>query len=211
MSKHEAVDRLMALATEKRADRIPDTPPALTAIEEPSSTVTILPAAASSLTAHPGSQAGTTAADRGRQLLQAIRPLLPAVAGAMRMVDHGAVQALARLLPLLSAGAGPQLPPSLGAEQEKAHEEQLRTANDLQSAHQAIRKDVHALTLQLATSDDLLGRTRSQLERLAAEQTARDSDLRALGDRVRLLSAGLIILLMLVVVQMILFIVVLHR
>jgi hypothetical protein len=204
----------MALATETRADRIPGGPPAPTAAEPApatSSPVTILPAAGASLTAQPGSQAVPTAADRGRQLLQAIRPLLPAAAAAMRLVDHGAVQAVARLLPLLGGAVAQQSQPALSSEQDKTHEQHLRATNDLQSAHQALRKDLEALTLQLAASDDRLGRTRSHLERLAAEQSARDSDLRALSDRVRLLSAGLIILLMLIVVQMILLIVVLHR
>ncbi len=214
MSKHEAVDRRMALAMEKRADRSPNGPPALSAIEETRSTGNhdaTPPAALDSILTRPEPQTGPTTADRGRQLLQAIRPILPAVAAAMRLIDHGAVQAVARLLPLLGGSAGFQSQPGLSSEQEKAQMQQLRSTNDVQSAQHALRKELQTLILQVATSDDLLGRTRSQLERLAAEQTARDSDLRALGDRVRLLSAGLIILLMLVVVQMILLVVLLHR
>ena len=229
MAKHEAVDRLMALATEKRADRVaPGAPIVPTASERIESVPEVLAAeetplateAAASRTTLPDDRvrpqrehAGPSAADRGRQLLQSIRPLLPAVAGAMRMVDHGAVQAIARLLPLLGGGLGLPAPtarpqtatPSLEQEQF------VRGVLGLEAEQQRARKDLDALALRAAEADDQLKRLRTQAERAVADQAATANDLRAMGERVRLLTAGTIILLMLVIAEMILLVVALHR
>ncbi len=218
MAKHEAVDRLMALATEKRADRLPAG--TSLAASEPATagggragreaapsveSVTVSGNAPGvSVLAPSAEPPHASRADRGRQLLQSIRPLLPAVAGAMRLVDHGAVQALARLLPLLGGGPAGTQKPALSPEQEPVLQE-------LQAAQRGTRQELDALGLRVTTAEEQLARTRTLLERMAAGQSARETELRALTDRVRLLSAALIILLMLIVAAMILAVVLLHR
>ena len=229
MAKYEAVDRLMALAMEKRADRMPKE--AATAsqtaesievlgpvrasgdaaakhIVEPEPGAGAIPAGPGAVALQPATSASHSAADRGRQFLQAIRPLLPAVASAMRLIDHGAAQTAARLLPLLGGnfGSAGSLPERAAAirEQEESHRAQ-------QTLLESLRKDVDAANRRLASTEDLLGRTRTQLERLAAEVAGKEGETRALTDWVRLLSAGVIILLMLIVAQMILLVVMLHK
>jgi hypothetical protein len=218
MSKYEAVDRLMALASEKRADRVSPGAPTVNAGSENEPGATETTSAKSGDTPASGAEQSRphngeapSAAARGRQMFDAIRPLLPAVAGAMRMVDHGAVQAIARLLPLL--GGSPGAPASsaqrrpLSAEQEQW----LGELPGLGAAHQLLRREVDALTLRAAAADDLIGRTRTYLERILAEQSLKDHELSDLTRRVRLLSAGVVILLMMIVAQIILTVVMLHR
>ena len=210
MAKYEAVDRLMALAMDKRADRTPD--PALPVILAPEGVAPRagLPAeeeqAAASKSARIDPSVIGTSAPRGRQLLEAIRPFLPAVAGAMRLVDHGAVQAVARLLPLLGGVPGPGQ-----AAAQPAQQAQDRASADQQSLIQGMRREVDALLLRVTGADDAFTRLRTQVERLVAEHSSCDRDIRALGERVRLLSAGLIILLMLIIAQTILLVVLLHK
>jgi hypothetical protein len=217
MANYEAVDRLMALATQKRADRVAPVkgdaaePAALEILiqEEPA------PAAKEPVRAAPKHMSGQapvhSALDRARQILGALRPMLPAVAGAMRMVDHGAVQALARLLPLLGGtavlGSGPETARILSPEQEQ----QLRALPELHSANQAARREIADLTLRMAAAEDQLSRARSRMDRMAAEDGLRERELHALLDRVRVLSIGAIVLVLVVVVQTILLVVLLHR
>ena len=205
MAKYDAVDQLMALATEKRADRIAPGAPAAQASAEPAEKTVLAPATKSASPKELGEQP----AKSGRQWFDTIRPLLPAVAGAMRLVDHGAVQAMARLLPLLG-GVGS----SGAAGSAKAADEQeqfLSAFAEMQAAQRSTRKEIDALTLRLATTEDVLGRTRTQLERLQADQQTRETEFRSQAEHMRLLSAGLIILLMLIVAQMILLVIMLHK
>ncbi len=209
MAKYEAVDRLMALAMEKRADRLPDA--ASPVLLAPEGVAREAPQVVASGSAGIDPGATGAPAPRGRQILDAIRPFLPAVAGAMRLVDHGAVQAVARILPLLGGAPAPQAGGPTKAGAPPVQEVLDRAFADQQGLMQAMRKEVDALTLRLTGADDAFGRLRSQVERLAADQSSRDREIRALADRVRLLSAGLIILLMLIIVQMILLVVLRHR
>ncbi len=206
MPKYDAVDRLMALATEKRADRMPTVPATEASLAAPAR-ANALPELIA-----PASTAAPTAGDRGRRLLKAIQPILPAVAGAMRLVDHGGVQAVARLLPLLSGGIGSVV---LGAKasppppvQEAPWRQELAT---LRTASEEQRRQLDALQLQAAASEDELRRSRTQLERLDAELDGKRTELRAVADRVRMLAAATIILFMLVIAQMILLVVMFHR
>lgn len=216
MAKFDAVDRLMTLATEKRADRTPAAssvaPAAGEAAERqaPATSLSTVPIVQQEKAPVAPEDESPTGAARARHLFETLRPFLPAVAGAMRLVDHGAVQALAKILPLLSGGGVAGVLSPKGAV-TPAPEPWLPALKELQSSHVATRKDLDALMAQTATTEDLLGRTRTRLERVAAEQSARESELRALSDRVRLLSAGVIILLMLIVALMILLVVMLNK
>jgi hypothetical protein len=222
MAKFEAVDRLMDMAMEKRADRVPGgtlpEPAASESAAPESSSVGLSAGHIQTVTEKGGSArakpsagpAGSTSADRGRQFLHSLRPLLPAVAGAMRLVDHGAVQALAHLLPLLGGSAQLQ-PAAPSAQEQEAREQWLRFAAELQAAQQTIRKELQDLTLKAASQDERLGRIRTQLDRMVSEQSTRDTEVRGLADRVRLLSAGMVVLVMLTVAQLILFLVMFYK
>jgi hypothetical protein len=128
----------------------------------------------------------------------------------MRLIDHGAVQALAKLLPLLG-GAGVTTVSSSPA----ASPAQQALLEQLQSEHEAARRDLDALAATVsrhtAAAEDQMGRFRTQMERLVSAQMGRDTELRALSERARLLTAGVIILLMLIVAQMILVVVLVHQ
>ena len=170
MAKHEAVDRLMALATEKRADRIPSGAPvtpgaAAASASDASAAGEILPpqearvAETSTGIAQPPvvkERTGPTAGERGRQILQSIRPLLPAVAGAMRLVDHGVVQAVARLLTLLGGNLGSLGLPAPTAKQAAAsppsleQEQFIRGVLTLEAEQHQARRDLDARLLQVA-------------------------------------------------------------
>ncbi len=215
--KYDAVDRLMAMATDERADR-PAMARVPVPVPEPASAQTAL-RAPSVGAGYPQEAAGEqgepkTAVERGRQLWNAVRPLLPMVAGAMRMVDHGAVQALARLLPLVGGGAfglSAGEDENAAASRLAAEEQAERALRALQAAQQATRSDLDLLRDRASEADAQISKLRLQNERAAADTEARTQEVRALNDRVRLLTAGTIILLMLVVAQMILLVVIFHR
>ncbi|HEY0786533.1 MAG TPA: hypothetical protein VGD62_11720 [Acidobacteriaceae bacterium] len=226
MAKHEAVERLMEMASGKRADRVPDLPREAAAVpgaaggllEEDSPASLAPPAASMARGPLPADAARTVvlspdkaerrprAADRGMQFLQAVRPLLPAVAGAMRMVDHGAVQAIARLLPLLG-GAPRPAPTAPAAEPQALHQRLLAT----ETAHQQTHQQVQALMLELAVQEDEVRRLRTHLERVSAAQSAAEHETERVADRLRLVTAGTIILLMLLISQMVLLVVLFHK
>jgi hypothetical protein len=158
---------------------------------------------------------GMSRADRGRQLLGALRPFLPVVGSALRMVDHGAVQAVARLLPLLGGpalGGGQGIGSGAGAAQAAEAQDQLaQILTTLDARQTKAGEDAKVQKLRIDTLDEQVRRTREILERLAAEQNTENHELQRLSDRMRLLTAGVVILLMLVVAEMALFVVVLHK
>ncbi len=137
-------------------------------------------------------QAEFTAGERSRQLLGALRPLLPVVGDALQKVPHGGVRAVARFLPLLgSVGANlvreapPQAPPS--------ETPQLRAALDKQSA---VDSEVKALRETVQAQDDQLRRLRENVERTVAEQGTLTHRVNQLTARAGLLTAGMVILLL---------------
>ncbi len=151
--------------------------------------------------------------ERGRQILGALRPFLPAVSGALRMVDHGAVQAVARLLPLLgSVAAGkaaqPQSAPGVAPEQP-SQLAALLAASD--KRHKDLAEELNTLKTQGSAQDEQLRRLRDGLERTVAEQGAIAHLAHQLADRSRLLTAVVLILLMLAVTNIILLWIFMHR
>ena len=148
--------------------------------------------------------------ERGRQLLGALRPFLPVVGGALRMIDHGAVQAVARLLPLLGA-AGTSAPADRSDARagEAAALADLLTGLDKRqtSAAEALK----AAAQRLDTHEEQLRRVRETAERAIVEQGTLSHRVNQLTDRSRVLTAAVIILLMLVVAQMVLLFLFVHR
>lgn len=219
MGRHEAVDRLMALATEEPAARPAERASAGRGVREIDAGARSMSRLKASAPSEPGSETTTSGAARprssaatgGRQVLKTIVPLLPALGGLMQLVDHGAMQAAARVLLLLGSKAGSA---NGAADQAALSAEQRRYAlaqEEMRAWQQAVRKEMEALSLQVAAADELLTRTRAQLRRLNTDQLTRENELRSLGERVRLLSAGLIILMLLILAQMILLLVMVHK
>ncbi|WP_124847496.1 hypothetical protein [Acidipila sp. EB88] len=236
MAKYGAVDRMMDLATSKtpreRAEgdrkssaeavlerQVSATEPVLAAAKLPQTVVTPavtgdvaepVPTPASTTLAAPAARPG----ERGRRILDALRPLLPAVGGMLRMVDHGGVQTVARLLPLL-AGGGPTLNPAGSAQGPAASAAEQRQIAalllELETQHQAITEELHQVKEQLQAREEQFRRTRESLERTVAEQGTLAHLLHQLGDRSRLLTAAVILLFMLVIAQMTLFVIFMHR
>ena len=153
----------------------------------------------------------TTPGERGRQLLGALRPFLPVLGGALRMVDHGAVQAVARLLPLFEgvpSGAQRSTSPEPALADQPAVAELLAT---LEKHDAATAEALKEQGLRLSAAEDHIKRVRESVERMVAEEGAMSNRLREVTDRARLLTAGVIILFMLAVAEMVLLMIFLHR
>lgn len=183
---HEAVDRLIAMATEKRADR-----PAPSASH--SALVTTEPGSARAEAAIllPAEQASTSPAQTAARIFSMLRPILPALAGALRMVDHGAVQAAARLLPLLAGIPAASAP---GTPQEQSADSVAAVAA-LEAAQRGLRKEVDGLTLEVARLEGQLTQIRWKNAQLDNEQIAGNERLRDMAKRTRLLTYAVILML----------------
>ena len=188
----EAVDRLIAMATEKRSDRAPVSALAL----PPDRAIPEVPAPPASPAA-PRAAAG--AAHTAGRVLSAIRPMLPAVTAALRMVDHGAVQAAARLLPLL-AGLGTPASTSEATKSQALLEAGLREH----------RKELDEFRSELIAVEERLTELRWKGAQVESEQTIQALGLAKLNKRVRLLTIAVVFLLPLVIALVVLLFMTLH-
>ncbi len=207
MAKYDAVDRLMSLATNAKTPAkgyagmdvaAEDTLKAKVSASEPGVPVS------AALT-----QPQVSASDRGRQLLGAVRPFLPALGGALRLVDHGAVQTIARLLPLLGSlgssgaattAAGSQTVKTGGAKQSGEGPGSLETLlTGLNQRQVVVNDEFQALQGRFSQQEEQLRRIRESQERLSADQGTLSHLVHQLKDRSRLLTACVVILLMLVI------------
>lgn len=230
MSKYDAVDRLMNMATEKavpvqRVHPRPEHPQPEAKARDAKTVLAQQMMASEAGAAAPAEheQAATaepaaprmTRTDRGRQLLGALRPFLPVVGGALRMVDHGAVQAVARLLPLLAGAGGAAGASNGGAGASgatgEAREQLAQILGAFDKQQMVLAEELKSSKQRIGLLEEQLRRTRESLERTAGEQNAQSNTLRLLGDRSKLLMAGLVILLILVVAQMVLFVIFMRR
>lgn len=119
------------------------------------------------------------------QGLSKLRVLLPVASGALRMVDHGAVQALARLLPLLEGGA----PPAHGAEEVQ------QGFADMQQDNSDLRTRVQAQTSQMKRLEAQIELLREAEERQTGRHFALVEDVKSLRALVRRLGIALLLLL----------------
>ena len=223
MAKFDSVDRLMKLAMDAKAPAkergaVGAESEDLLESKVSASERGIPPAVG---TAAPGPPQ-PSASDRGRQLLGAIRPFLPAVGGALRLVDHGAVQTVARLLPLLgsfgsSGSASPAATEGItrgttGAAQGGGEPGSLHGPLAGLNQRQAIaEEEFKTLQGRFLQHEEQSRRIRESQERLSAEQGSLSHLVHQLQDRTRLLTAGIVILLMLVIAQAVLTVMFLHR
>ena len=106
------------------------------------------------------------------------------------MVDHGAVQAVARLLPLLGAARSASVQPSAAPGLPQSTSDRERNA---------LEGEFTSLKARVDAQEEQLRRMREALERTVAEQGSLSHRAHGLESRLRLLTAGLVILLLLVI------------
>jgi hypothetical protein len=125
------------------------------------------------------------------QKLGKLKPLLPILSGGLRMVDHGAVQALAQLLNFVDGGSvGPSV----------AHEELHQGLTEIQTSHRELRLQVQDQTVEMKRIEDQMVLLRQTVERNATGHAELVEDVKSLGNLVRTMGAGLAILLIVLIV-----------
>lgn len=124
------------------------------------------------------------------QSLGKLKPLLPVLSSGLRMVDHGAVQALAHLLNLAE---GP------GGASTAAHEELQHGLAEIESNHHALHLQVQAQTVEVQRLEDQITLLRETVERDASRHEELAEKVRSLSNLVRVVSAGLGILLVILI------------
>jgi hypothetical protein len=124
------------------------------------------------------------------QSLGKLKPLLPILSGSLRMVDHGAVQALAHLLHLASGAS---------ASQTAAQEELHQAIAEIQSGHRELHLQVQDQTVEMQRIKDQITLLRQSTERNATEHAELVENVRSLSNLVRIIGAGLAILLVILI------------
>ncbi len=119
-----------------------------------------------------------------------LKPLLPILSGGLRMVDHGAVQALAQLLNLVDGG---------GAASSAAHEELHSELAEIQTSHRELRLQVQDQTVEMKRIDEQIRLLRHSVEQNATEHIELVQDVKALNNLVRTIGAGSAILLIVLI------------
>lgn len=133
------------------------------------------------------------ARSRHRGLLQKIgklKPLLPILAGGLRMVDHGAVQAIAELLHVANGSNAAQ------AANDELHQELA----DIQTSHREMLLHVQDQTIGIKRMEEQIVRLRETVERNATEHAELVADVKSLGNLIRSIGAGVAILLVVLIV-----------
>lgn len=212
MAKYDAVDRLMEQASEPARTRESDATAEAVLESQVSASEPLpppVPASVSESSQGALPMSALSKRERGRNILGSLRPLLPAVSGALRLVDHGAVQAIARLLPMLGGFGGPTIDASsLPIEPGTQFAELLSTLEKRQSE---LATQLEAQREGVAAYDEQLRRIRDSMARVSAEQNAQQNQLASLTDRFRLIAAVVIVLILLVIAEMVLLFVFLHK
>ena len=124
------------------------------------------------------------------QNLGRLKPLLPILSGGLRMVDHGAVQALAQLLSV-AGGAG--------ASQVAVQEELHQGLEEIQTSHRELHLQVQDQTVEMQRIKDQITLLRQTVERNATDHAELVENVRSLSNLVRTIGAGLAILLVILI------------
>src|SRR5277367_6057310 len=125
------------------------------------------------------------------QSLGKLKPLLPILSGGLRMVDHGAVQALAQLLSMASGA---------GASQVAVQEELHQGLAEIQTSHRELHLQVQDQTVEMQRIKDQITLLRQTVERNATDHTELVENVRSLSNLVRIIGGGLAILLVILIV-----------
>ena len=208
MAKYDSVDRLMEQASEPvhspqaeleaKTDSEPEPVRSAEAVLEAKVSAGEPPAPAAAIPQVPAS--GFSAADRGRLLLGALRPFLPAMGGALRLVDHGAAQAAARLLPLLgSIGGAPDLKAAGSASQSAAAE--TVGSKEMEAEQARLSQEIATHAAALAQHEEHLRKLRDGLSRIASEGNSFENSITKVRSRTQLLTVAVVVLALLVVAE----------
>jgi hypothetical protein len=125
------------------------------------------------------------------QKLGKLKPLLPVLSGGLRMIDHGAVQAIAQLIHFVDGSTAAQ-----ATVQEDLH----AGLAEIQTDHRELTLQVQDQTVEIRRIEEQIGRLRIGVERNAAEQAVLAQDMKSLGTLVRTIGTGLAILLVVLIV-----------
>ncbi len=210
MAKYDSVDRLMRQAGEpaagekQRAEQhvgVSGPDEAAAGMETP---LAIEPS-------HPPATPGRL----GRQLLGNLDSVVPVLSRALQAIPHGGVQAVGRgvqaaerFVPLLRLFAGTPAPSAAPVAAAPAAPAISGASAEKQAALEA---EVLGLRERVEGQDEQLRRMREGLERTVAEQGTLSHLTHQVQDRSRLLTAGLLILLLLVIAQVVLLAVTMRR
>lgn len=115
-----------------------------------------------------------------------LKPLLPILYGGLRMVDHGAVQILAQLVNLASGTT-----PAQSAAQEELHQELV----EIETGHRELHLQIQDQTVEMQRIKDQVTLLRQTVERNATEHTELVDNVKSLRNLLRVMGAGLAILL----------------
>lgn len=119
------------------------------------------------------------------------------------------MQALARFLPLLGAAREAAGAVTSTKGPEKAGSSDALAALEKRSG--GLADELKGYKARVDTLEEQLRRTRETLERTVVEQGTLSLMLHKISDRSRLLTAGVVILFMLVIAEMVMLIILLHR
>ena len=119
-----------------------------------------------------------------------LKPMLPVLASGLRMVDHGAVQAVAQLLNFVDGGAGGQ---------SAAKEELHQGLAEIDAGHRELRLRVQDQTVEMKRIEEQITLLRQTSERNETEHTELVNHVKSLNSLVRTIGAGLAILLILLI------------
>jgi hypothetical protein len=123
-------------------------------------------------------------------LFQTLKPLLPILSSGLRMVDHGAVQALAHLLNLADG---------TNTASSVAHEELRQGLVDLQSSQRELHLQDQNQTVAMQRLEDQITLLRQSTERNVARHDELLAKVNSLNNLVRGIGAGLAILLIILI------------
>jgi hypothetical protein len=127
------------------------------------------------------------------QNLGKLKPLLPILSGGLRMIDHGAVQALAQVLNLASgAGASQSI---VQAAQGELHQK----LEEIESGHRELRLQVQDQAVEMERIKDQIVLLRQSVEDNSSKHAELVENVRSLGTLVRMVSVGLGILLVVLI------------
>jgi hypothetical protein len=120
-----------------------------------------------------------------------LKPLLPILSGGLRLVDHGAVQALAQLINLVDGG---------GIGQPAVDEELHQGLAEIQTGHRELSLQVQDQTVAVKRAEDQITLLRKTIERNATEHAELVEEVKSFKKLVRAIGAGLAVLLIALIV-----------
>lgn len=125
------------------------------------------------------------------QKLGRLKPLLPILSGGLRLIDHGAVQAVAQLISLVEGG---------GISQAAVDVELHQGLAEIQTGHRELSLQVQDQTVAVKRVEDQITLLRKTIERNATEHAELVEEVKSFKKLVRAIGTGLAVLLIALIV-----------